>query len=68
MTANTILRLPAVIQRTGLSRSTIYTLIKGGRLKPPISLGARAVGWLSSDVDAFIDDCIASRKVKVVRQ
>jgi prophage regulatory protein len=63
MTHQTIIRLPQVKQRTGLSRSTIYSLIKGGQLKPPISLGARAVGWLESDVSEFIEERIkASRK------
>jgi prophage regulatory protein len=54
MTHKTIYRLPQVKQRTGLSRSTIYALIKCGQFKAPISLGARAVGWLSSDVDDFL--------------
>ena len=63
MTHQTILRLPHVKQRTGLSRSTIYSLIKDGQFKAPISLGARAVGWLESDVAEFIDARIkASRK------
>ncbi|MBC3807985.1 AlpA family transcriptional regulator [Undibacterium seohonense] len=58
-----IIRLPQVKQRTGLSRSTIYSLIKGGQFKPPISLGARAVGWLESDISEFIEERIkASRK------
>ncbi|MFD2270913.1 helix-turn-helix transcriptional regulator [Undibacterium arcticum] len=58
-----ILRLPKVKERTGLSRSTIYALIKGGQFKAPISLGARAVGWLESDVSDFIEARIkASRK------
>lgn len=55
MTTQTIIRLPQVKQRTGLSRSTIYSLIKGGHFKAPISLGARAVGWLESDVSEFIE-------------
>ena len=60
---DTIIRLPQVKQRTGLSRSTIYSLIKVGRFKAPISLGARAVGWLDSDVDEFIAERVkASRK------
>jgi len=63
MTTQTIIRLPQVKQRTGLSRSTIYSLIKDGRFKAPISLGARAVGWLESDVSEFIEERIkASRK------
>lgn len=62
MTAKVIIRLPQVKQRTGLSRSTIYALIKSGKFKPPISLGPRAVGWLASDIDEFIDQRIyASR-------
>ncbi len=59
-----IIRLPQVKQRTGLSRSNIYALIKAGQFKAPISLGARAVGWLESDVSEFIETRVkASRKV-----
>lgn len=62
MTTDTILRLPQVKQRTGLSRSTIYARIKAGQFNAPISLGARAVGWLASDVDAFIESCIKTSR------
>lgn len=63
MNNQTIIRLPQVKQRTGLSRSTIYSLIKDGQFKAPISLGARAVGWLESDVSEFIEARVkASRK------
>lgn len=63
--ANTvrILRLPQVKERTGLSRSTIYALVKVGQFRSPISLGSRAIGWLDSDVDEFIAQRVkASRK------
>lgn len=64
MTTQTIIRLPQVKQRTGLSRSTIYALIKAGQFKAPIVLGTRAVGWLESDVSEFIESRVkASRKV-----
>jgi prophage regulatory protein len=64
-----ILRLPEVKQRTGLSRSTIYARIKSGHLSKPISLGGRAVRWLLSDVDAFIEFCInSSRPQKEAQQ
>jgi len=52
--ANTILRLPSVKARTGLSRSTIYLRIAEGSFPRPISLGARAVGWLESEVEAWL--------------
>lgn len=64
MNQTLIVRLPTVMQRTGLSRSTIYAFIKGGRLKPPISLGARAVGWLNTDIDEFIDSCISASRTE----
>ena len=52
--ANAILRLPSVKARTGLSRSTIYLRVADGSFPRPVSLGARAVGWLESDVEDWI--------------
>jgi len=52
--SNMILRLPAVKARTGLSRSTIYLRVAEGKFPKPISLGARAVGWVDVEVDAWL--------------
>jgi prophage regulatory protein len=52
--SNTVLRLPAVKSRIGLSRSMIYDLVSKGSFPSPISLGPRAVGWLESEVDAWL--------------
>jgi prophage regulatory protein len=49
-----ILRLPTVKTRTGLSRSTIYLKISQGTFPKPVSLGARAVGWLESQLDEWL--------------
>jgi prophage regulatory protein len=54
MMTHSILRLPAVKTRTGLSRSTIYLRIQLGTFPKPIPLGARAVGWLEEDVQQWI--------------
>jgi prophage regulatory protein len=51
---NVILRLPAVKTSTGLSRSTIYLRIAEGSFPKPVSLGARAVGWLESDIEQWL--------------
>lgn len=60
---NTILRLPAVKARTGLSRSTIYLRISEGKFPSPVSLGGRAVGWVETEVDEWLNNQIAqSRK------
>jgi len=60
---NTILRRPEVSKRTGLPRSTLYNAIDEGKFPAPISLGARAVGWLESEVNDWIEDRVnASRR------
>ena len=64
MSNDTILRLPQVKARTGLSRSTLYARVKEGKLAAPVPLGARAVGWLESDVARYIEGCVKSRRAK----
>jgi len=51
---HTILRLPAVKAITGLSRSTIYLRITQGTFPKPVSLGARAVGWIEAEVQQWL--------------
>ena len=53
--SSTILRLPAVIARTGLRRSTIYARAKQGTFPKPIKLGPRAVGWVESEIEQFLE-------------
>lgn len=60
MNNNIILRVPEVSHDTGLSRSTIYSLVKRGEFPAPISLSERAVGWLSSDIQAWIEQRAAA--------
>jgi prophage regulatory protein len=62
METNRILRLPKVLERTGLSRSTIYFRISTGEFPAPIALGGRAVGWLESEVDKWLDDQIRASR------
>jgi prophage regulatory protein len=50
----TILRLPEVKQRTGNCRTGIYDAVKAGTFPAPVAIGPRAVGWLDSDIDAWI--------------
>jgi len=49
-----ILRLPVVLDRTGLSRSTVYQRVTEGKFPRPVSLGARAVGWIETEVEEWI--------------
>ena len=49
------LRMPSVIRRTGLGRSTIYRLIAEQKFPSPVKLAGRAVGWRRSDLDRWIE-------------
>jgi len=60
--ATVILRLPKVKERTGLSRSSIYLKISQGSFPKPVSLGARAVGWISSEIDEWLNQQIESSR------
>jgi prophage regulatory protein len=62
-TALSILRRKQVEARIGLSRSTIYERIKAGTFPAPISLGAKSVGWIESEIDAWLSSQVEkSRK------
>jgi prophage regulatory protein len=50
------LRLPAVQQRVPYSKSSIYQMVEKGLFPAPHRLGARAVGWLESEVTLWCED------------
>ena len=47
------LRLPAVIERVGLSRSTIYQMMEDGRFPRAVKLGERAIGWPVERIESW---------------
>jgi len=47
-------RLPSVLERVPFSKSEVYRRIKAGTFPAPIRLGVRAVAWLESDIDQYI--------------
>lgn len=62
-----ILRLPAVLQARGRSRSTHYLDIQQGLFTRPISLGARSVGWPENEVAALNEARIAGKGEAEIR-
>ena len=61
--AATILRLPDVKARTGMSRSAIYASIKKQQFPKPVKLSERSSGWIEAEVSEWIEARIAqSRK------
>lgn len=57
---NTILRLPAVLKATGVSRSLIYQQISEGMWPKPIRISNRSVGWLETEVQALVNARVAN--------
>jgi prophage regulatory protein len=54
------LRLSEVRNRVGYGRATIYRLMAAGEFPRSYSLGARAVAWLESEIDAWIEGRVRS--------
>lgn len=46
-----ILRLNAVLDRTGLSRSTLYRKIQQGTFPKQIAIAQRCAGWRETEID-----------------
>lgn len=58
-----LLRLPTVLERTGLSRSPLYRLMAAGRFPKPIGLAGTAVKvWRSDVVEAWVEQHSAAQR------
>lgn len=56
-----ILRLPAVLEFSGLSETQLEDRIKHGAFPKPIRISERAKGWLESELTEWLDQRIAER-------
>lgn len=63
-----ILRLPGVIQRSGLSRSSVYKAVAAKLWTSPIRLTGKSIGWPSSEIDSLICARIRGADDAEVRQ
>lgn len=52
------IRLPEVMNRTGLKRSSIYSYMEEGRFPYSSKLGERSVAWVESEVQEWIEQRI----------
>ena len=60
-----LLRLPQVRAKVGISRSEIYRLVSLKRFPLPVPLGVRLVAWRSDEINAWIGERIALRDEQV---
>ncbi|BED90685.1 MULTISPECIES: AlpA family transcriptional regulator [Pseudoalteromonas] len=58
-----LIKLKEVIEKTSLGRSTIYEFMTKGTFPKQVSLGAKSVAWLESEVDDWIMERIGEREV-----
>ncbi len=63
MPANTIqiIRLPDVIAMTGMSRASIYNMVKRGDFPQHVKIGPKASGWVVAEVQEWIAAKVRAR-------
>ncbi|QBH01238.1 helix-turn-helix transcriptional regulator [Xanthomonas oryzae] len=54
------LRLPDVLERVALSKSTVYSRVRAKTFPKPVHLGTTSV-WVESEIEAWISARIAER-------
>jgi prophage regulatory protein len=61
-----ILRVSAIVAKVGLSRTTIWRLVKAGEFPQPIELATRARGWFDHEIDNYLEARAAERAAGTV--
>ncbi|EOJ6163489.1 TPA: dipicolinate synthase [Escherichia coli] len=62
-------RLSEVLKRTGYSKAWVYALMSRGQFPQSVKIGARAIAFIESEIDDWIDQRIAeSRSNKEQKQ
>ncbi|EKS7812709.1 MULTISPECIES: helix-turn-helix transcriptional regulator [Enterobacterales] len=64
MTTKRLIRLPEVLEKTGFCKAWIYRLIGESRFPAPVKIGDRAIAFVESEVDEWIDNMIYSSRNK----
>jgi len=55
-TPTRIIRKPIVVERIGLSATTIWRMERAGQFPKHIQLGANSVGWREADIEQWITE------------
>jgi prophage regulatory protein len=63
-----IVRRPEVLELLQISRSNLYKKIEQGLWPKPISLGSRAVAWISSENEQLLNAIIAGQSQEEIKQ
>jgi prophage regulatory protein len=63
-----IVRRPALLELLQISRSNLYKKIEDGLWPKPFSLGARAVGFLSTENEKMLAAMISGQSQEEIKQ
>jgi prophage regulatory protein len=63
-----LLRCESVTAKTGLERSAIYQRMQRGEFPKQVRLGPKSVGWLESEIDAWIAERVRQRDERCGRK
>ena len=56
-----LLRIDEVVERVGLSKSSIYGRIRAMAFPAPVNLGGHSVAWVESEIEEWIAARITER-------
>jgi prophage regulatory protein len=59
--SDSLLRMPEVRKRTGLSTASVYRKLAEKTFPPQVRLGPKMVAWYQSDIETFIQDPMGYR-------
>lgn len=57
-----LLRLPQVMDKTGIKRAQIYARMKTGNFPVSVKIGPASVAWLESEIDEWIEKKLKERQ------
>ncbi|WP_447873889.1 helix-turn-helix transcriptional regulator [Serratia fonticola] len=64
-TAQSLIRLPDVQRRTGYSKAWIYRLMSQGKFPTSVKIGTRAIAFVESEIDEWVNERIAESRKEV---
>lgn len=61
--SHNLIRLPEVQRRTGYSKAWIYKLLKEKRFPAAVKIGSRAIAFVESEINDWVNQRIAESRV-----
>ena len=56
------LRLPAVLQKVGMSKSFVYDLITQDKFPKPVKVSSRISCWVTAEVEQWVQEQLDGRE------